>query len=230
MLNIDPSRNLLITVSLLDAVKWLQDCPSSWKERAFNGLNATVERIWTEPNTAIKIGMDFEKQVVGRLELDPVDFLRTFEHHPAGAKLGIFQEMCRGGEMQKVLKEIITVEEQPFCLYGKADVFFADRIIDIKTTSNWKGADSFKKKLQHKMYSYISGIPKFTYLVAEFQEFEGPGGRPDHLCVDVHRVDIEGMHKISCLEEIVDRIKDTVSFLQSDSKLLNAYLKKFCKY
>ena len=129
------AKDLLITSSILDSFAWFKEAPLSWKERATTDLTNSLKRIYTPPDPKVQRGIDFENRITRHLLGPRTQFIAA-----NGKKLGIIWDECHGGLQQKVVKRIIEVEGQRICLYGRADIHYADphRIVDIKTTGNWK--------------------------------------------------------------------------------------------
>lgn len=234
---------LLITPSLLDAIDWFNIAPESWKERAYNGLKDTLNRVWNS-NFAVERGMAFERLVCGNLSLSRSAFLKTFEQHPAGEKLGLFYDRCVGGSLQKTIKKIVEVGGEEYLLYGKIDVSFPARNVDIKTTANYKGKNSYLDKTQGKIYAIADNKPDFEFIVAEIpytpsEEAEIAKDTPVKvdltkiLCTDVHH--IETTYNIGVArEEIENKIARAIEFMKADGELPGslyyAYMHKFNMY
>ncbi|MHA1754897.1 MAG: hypothetical protein ACTSYR_05225, partial [Candidatus Odinarchaeia archaeon] len=119
-----------------------------------------------------------------------------------------------------VLKKYITVHGVEYCLYGKSDVIFEGKIIDIKTTKKYsrpKYANSF----QHKMYCFITGIPEFEYVVAEWDVFPKIKA--------VHRVKITSPADFF-EQEVITTVMNVRRFLADQPELLELYNTTFSKY
>ena len=207
----------LITTSLLGSIDWYNNCPESWKERALKDLTNTLSRIYTKPNVKAKRGMDFEKLLYNVLEMDKEekmissDFFRTIAR------------TCKGGIFQKKIKRFIEIDEEEYCLFGKVDVWFPNIIKDIKTTGNYKGRDSYLKGFQHKLYCYIEHISLFEYIIAIFKD--------DKISIDELRIiayEVENWDELE--KEVINKIKEVVTFLKETHNFLDLYLEKFSLY
>ncbi|MDD5358283.1 MAG: hypothetical protein PHX80_04000 [Candidatus Nanoarchaeia archaeon] len=204
----------LVTPTLIDSIKWYFNCPDSWKKKAFEEISNTLNRIWTEPSEAVKRGIDFEKRICKSLVNSRDDFIK--EH---GELLSAFYDHCVGAEQQKVLKKIITIKNQDFLLYGRADIYFDEKIIDIKTTGKWRGKSSYLTKSQSYFYSYMSEIKPFEYLIAVFD---------GNNISDIKSVQIENAY-VGAEKKIIDDVIMLIKFLGYYPDLDKAYQTIFTK-
>lgn len=213
----------LITTSLLGSISWARNCPPSWREKAFKDLRNQLARVWVEPEkgSAIERGIRFEKTVYALLnrgvDIESVNASDAFKE---------VLRKCENGEFQKRTKRFLTVAGEEYCIYGKIDVWkpTESKIIDIKTTSRFKGRDHYLGSMQHVIYCHNERVPDFTYLVVEF---DGDGS---NTIVDLHEIEYHNDNYDAMKAEIEDRIVDTMEFLQSDEELLKLYLTKFSRY
>jgi len=153
---------LLITPTLLDAVSWCKSCPASWKVKAQSSLAATIRREKYKANKQALRGIAFENTVY--------DLVKRNDYDSGTEHVQKVADMCRGGSFQNVLKRQIQLQGEDVVLYGKSDVMFLDKIVDIKTTDNWRGEGKYLKGMQHVIYTYIADITEFYYIVALFQK------------------------------------------------------------
>lgn len=208
---------LLMTPTLWDSIDWLQKSPASWKTRAYTSLSNTLNRIWA-PTDAIKRGIAFEEQICyGQNPIDEIAPELKGKFNMAYAMIH-----AEGHSFQKKAKKIVEYDNKEFCLYGKMDVAFPDLIIDIKTTGNYRGKSSYLSKWQHKVYTWLTRIKDFKYIVFEFDEH-------GNLC-DIHFIDyhVDDFGPIG--KEIMSNLDKVVTFLRSDKKLSKAYMKTFNLY
>lgn len=204
----------LITPTLLDSLDWYMKCPPSWKERAYDGLSNTLNRVWVS-NVHVEAGMKLEKQIYEWANRDQEEW--------EGSKL--FTEICnhvKGGNFQAKTKRIIDINGVEYCLYGKLDVLFPELIIDIKTTSDYKGKSNYLSKWQHKFYCYLKNIPEFIYIIAELEDLIK--------IKKVHYVEYRMENKEKVEEEIIEKVKEFMGFLDMYPELKKAYHEKFCLY
>jgi len=209
----------LITPSLIGSVEWLQKCPDSWKERAFNSLHSSLARDYSKPmDHAVKRGIDFENMVYKVLgnELVDVNSLKCSE---------LFKDVlrhCKGGIFQQKTKSLIEIDDVEYCLYGKKDVSFTDKTIDIKCTGKFKSARTYLDTVQHKLYCYNDKIEKFEYLVCVMDE--------EDKLTDIHIVEykVDDFEKLR--EDIIKRVRKTIEFLKLDTELYDLYINTFNMY
>ena len=202
----------LITPSLLNSFAWYNNCPYSWKEKAIQDLSNYLNRVPFEPNEYFERGNKYEKQVKalcnGWKVEDPMPTIKEM------AKL------CKGGLWQQNTKVFIVIDNVEYIVCGRIDVLKKDEIIDIKTTSNYKGEDSYLSTSQHVLYLYanheIGGtINKFRYLVSDFNE--------------IHKVSFEVEDWDLLRVEAFKLLTDFLNFLKGNKSLQEAYLHKFCR-
>lgn len=212
----------LITASLIGSVEWLQNCPSSWKEKAYNDLFNQLSRIWPkETPHYIQRGFDLENKVQQIVESGTVETIKSSEHF---SKL---LNHCVGGKFQKTTKSFMTINNEEYCLYGKIDVWFPETIKDIKNTQSYKES-SYKKSAQHMIYCHNEQIKDFVYLVADFndKDKEVKNKAIQELYeVPIHIDDFEVLEN-----ELRDRIKKTIDFIYADEDLAKLYETKFNRF
>lgn len=202
----------LITTSILDSFEWFNNCPPSWKDKAHKDILSSLRREPWKPHKSAKRGMEFEDMVYAHARL---------KKSTGGSRH--FQEVvnkCRGGKFQQVLKKNIKVNGNNVVLYGKVDVLFEDRILDIKTTENYRGASKYLNGWQHLLYLYMSGLQDFSYLVVLFEEY------PSLLIVDKYETPFHTDNPIDLLEDIEHGIMDLHDWIDSEG-LWHDYEMKF---
>jgi|WetSurMetagenome_2_1015567.scaffolds.fasta_scaffold161458_3 hypothetical protein len=173
-------------------------------------------RVWIEKpdKDTLRLGRDFEDKVYQYASIEKE--FKSSEH------FRWFVDQCKGGIFQKKLRKIMNIDGEEYCLYGKSDVWFPDIIKDIKTTHAWKGEERYLSSFQHKMYCYVDGIMRFSYLVAEFQDLPKP------TIVAHHEVKYE-TPSLELLEgEILETIAKFISNVNAESDLKLLYETKFC--
>jgi len=207
----------LITTSLLSSIDWFNNCPPDWKDKAFKDLNNTLARIWTTPNPAAQRGMTFEKLLY--------DVLRRGNENrvTCSDKFKEVMKACKGGIFQKKIKKFIEIDGNEYCLFGKLDVDLPEKIIDIKTTGNYKGRMNYLKSMQHKLYCYITKKSKFEYIIAEFYGDSGPIEK-------VHYIPYEVDYWEKIEEEIIEKIREAINFLKTDEEIFELYTTKYSLY
>jgi hypothetical protein len=150
-------RTLLVTTSLLDSVDWFLDCPASWRDKAYKSIVATIRREPYTPMPHAQRGIDFENAVYAMKNGSEV-FNKIVAY-------------CKGGNTQSKIKTTMEIGQHTVLLFGKIDVDFKDKIVDIKTLENAARVNKYLDKWQHIVYLYITNKPLFEYLVVLFEKF-----------------------------------------------------------
>lgn len=231
---------LLITPTLLNSIDWFQNCPQNWKMKAYDDLKRMLSRDYSQPiPDPVKKGIEFENRVYEILQSGKnIDQLQCSDYFKQVLRI------CQGGKFQKKSKKIMSCAAtydystwwknnksslenslthiDSFCLYGKIDVFFPDRIIDIKTTNNFSSG-KYLKTFQHKIYCYNEKIEKFDYLVVVMD---------GNTITDVKTESYTVQDWDELREEIGKKIISVMQFFHACGKedLLPLYLEKFCLY
>lgn len=206
----------LITASLVGAVDWLQKCPPSWRTKALDDLtNQLARRSFDVPPPSMQRGMDFEAAVYSRAGL---------VNNKGSEHFMWFVEQCRGGIFQKKTKRYVEIDGVEYCLYGRIDVWFHDVIKDIKTTGRYRGKEKYLDSFQHKLYCFTERIPKFKYLVAEFQ------GDADHFIVARHEIEYVVEDWARLRKEVLEKVRSVITFLKHDEELFELYNTTFSRY
>lgn len=220
----------LVTSSLLDGYDWLTSCPESWKSRALDDFIAMIRRQPRPVSEACKRGIEFERLVCNNCDGMDSDEFRSFmtKHYSTRLKGEALNkavdvvcevaESCKGGEQQVAVMKDIEIDGKEFHLFGYADVVFPRKIIDIKTTGNYKGDEAYLKRSQHLMYSLCTGIKDFEYVIAVFR-----GDYP----ADIRRVKASPMEE-ECRSVLGRRIRDVARFLEN-AGLWDDYENNFTK-
>lgn len=222
--------SLLITSSLIDSVAWAKTAPDSqcrddpsmsWKQKAYSDLKNTLARIWTPGNKAVERGMRVENAVYKVISDKKVD---TVKCSPLFKQV---LDKCNGGVFQKKTKKFLEIDGKEYCLFGKIDVYFPDKIIDLKTTTEYKGRSKYLGNIQHKLYVLNERIPRFEYVIMEF------GTEDSDIIQNVHTVEYVQEDFEALKAEVVQAIKDTMSFIDQFDEpgdLKDLYLHKFNMY
>lgn len=204
-------RNKLITPSLLNSFNWLNKCPHSWREKALEDLTNLLNRAPFKPNKYFVRGNKYENQVRSICRgISPNDVMSTAVE---------MAELCKGGKWQEKIRAFIYIDDVPFCISGRIDVLFPDEIIDIKTTTTFKGDESYLSTSQHILYLF-SAIHKkmpqrqFKYLVTDFEQ--------------IHEVPFEVGDPALLRVEVWRMINEFLDYLNKHKDLLEAYETKFC--
>ncbi len=213
---------LLITPTLLNSYDWLQKCPPSWKERAYTDIMNTLNREPWKPNRAVRMGIDFENKVYANANRTDLEKLNASEN---------FIKICKrvkGFDFQKSTKLIVNVDGEDYCCFGRLDCYSKDEIIDIKTTANFGGNAKYLSGWQHKFYTALEQIRRFTYLVAEWENAE----LENFIIKDVHEVLYElDLNEVeSVIHEIKDHIRAFIDYVNFDDGMKEAYYTRYNKF
>lgn len=128
----------LVTASLIGSINWYKNCYPTQKQKAAKDLRNMLARIATPASPALLLGIKFENAVCKATALKP-------EEVAGNDHFKWIVEETRGGQFQRKTTSMLNIDGYDYCLYGKIDAWFPDIIKDIKTTSNYKGEDSYKK-------------------------------------------------------------------------------------
>ena len=102
------------------------------------------------------------------------------------------------------------------------DVVLPKKIIDIKTTSNYKGPENYLKGWQHKWYCFTEEIFDFEYVVAEWGL--------SYTLDDVYVVKYQAPGLPELKVDIMKGVKKFIAFLKANDDLWDAYYNKYCLY
>lgn len=217
----------LITSSLLDGYDWLKSCPKSWKNKALDEFYSTIRREKRLVSKETQRGIEFEKLICDNCNKMTDGELKTFVYDYYKS-VGVKDEIrlsnaafvacciagrCKNGEQQVKLSKDICIDGEDYELFGYADILHKDRIVDIKTTKNYKEGYLYVKRSQHYIYSICSGITKFEYDVADFNESDSPWS--------FKSIEFE-MNMEENFSIIESRIKDVVDYMKK-SNLFDDY-------
>ena len=216
-------KSLLITSTILDSFAWYKSAPPGhWKEKATEDFKNALNRIYTPMNEDAKRGVDFENGLYRSLYLDRDTFI---ERH--GKQCAKFFDECAGKTQQAKLQKTIEVDGQNYKLYGKADIFSPEKIIDIKTCSNWRGPEKYLDKSQHLLYITASNIPSFEYLVAVGDSIKDSVTEKMSWVVDCVIPIDASMSVEEASNKLADRIREFVGFLSDNKAYMDAYISVF---
>ena len=177
---------LKITKTLIESWAYTFSAGDDYQEAAYNDFLNTLNRVKTEPNEAMKNGLEFEdlcyrmaegENVVEEVllpEINPVSGetyeTRKFPKWYDGAKKIV--RIIENGQFQVPVSRDLEVAGQKFWLYGICDVVKAGAIYDIKFRTKSLGSDDVYGKYldcsQHPLY--LKALPeasRFVYLVSD---------------------------------------------------------------
>lgn len=197
---------LRISPTLLDALDWYRNCPSSWKQRAFEGIVSRLQRKPYETTKAAEKGLLFEDAVQKMAETGDIEITAPFMRQQAF--YDIAAELC-GYKWQEWKEATMNIKDYGVVrMVGRLDAYCDDCIVDLKTTSSYKGENKYKKNWQHKFYCYWTGIPHFKYIVAEWEN-------EDSLSIaNVYHIDIT-QNVDDAKEDIYNGLRGFFAFLKT---------------
>lgn len=225
----------LITQTILSSYKWMLTAPNSWKERATNDFILKLKREDKfEPTPEAQRGINFERLICDRCnKMDEDNFIRSIvlqmendlinvnEEYMERLRniLRVFYKSCKGGTQQAKLVKDIEIEGEIFTLFGYADILFPDKIIDIKTCTDYREA-KYSGSIQHTIYQYCTGIKTFQYIVADYNKTSLPQ--------EFHIVDAT-CSDLNTVEQVLRmRLTEFLHYLKANG-LWDTYLQKFCR-
>lgn len=211
--------NLVITPTLLDAFDWYLTCPEDWRARAKEELIAKITRKPFEASEAALKGIKLETAVQEICEsAESIDALK------ATAPFKRLCKLCKGGQFQTWQETFFEHENQPVRAYGKVDVLFDDRVIDIKTTGKYGGKNKYLAGWQPTVYLLATKRPIFEFLVAIWEAeaaLKVRELRVISLCVTPPQL-------LQMRQKLIDRYAEFTAWLKKEG-LYDEYLYTFCK-
>lgn len=209
----------LITSSLLDSFDWLKSCPKTWQERAQDEFIAMIRREPRPTSEACQRGIDFEDLVCKNCNnMNDEEFkdyaynyydqkgIKGYDRDIGAHTTLSVAKVIRGGQQQVPIMKDVMLNGEEYHLFGYADIILPNKIIDIKTTSNYKEGYHYVKRSQHYLYSMCTGINTFEYLVADYKDSKVPR--------DLHRIEFE-MHQEENLWVLEQRVGNLINFLKN---------------
>ena len=211
----------LITPSLLNSLHWyLKESFAKTEAEQRQEFLQTLRREKTEPNEAMRLGIEFEEAVLdaskSNFDLrnfeDSIDEDSVFcENKAYDLCVASLSRIVQGGFWQQSVKKDLTVGNHEFLLYGRTDVIKRDTVFDIKFTSNYE-LGKFQDSSQHLIYLYCSDLPKFSYLISDGKDW----WREDYF----NHAGVEG--------EIKSKVSEFLDYLEQDKEAKELYLKEVC--
>lgn len=143
-----------VTPSLYSAYYWYKRLEGTTDEDFLN----TLRKIDTPKTELMQRGIDFENSILTATE--------TGEYIGDDAVFEI-AKLIKGGEWQKLCQRQLNDD---VLVKGRIDVYFPDKIYDIKFTDNYD-LGKYKYSIQHLVYMYCTDVPVFEYLVGTPSSF-----------------------------------------------------------
>lgn len=208
----------LITPSLFGSINWFNVCPDSWKEKAYKDLYNMLARIWTEPNEAVQRGMLFEKVVYNTLK-----GAKKISEIKCSEKFKKLLNICKGGQFQIKVKSFLDVDGIEYCLYGKIDVFFPEKIIDIKTTGKEIDKKKYLNSMQHILYCWITQIKDFEYWIVLFKDLTNE-------MIDIVNINYHVDNFDYLKSKIETEIRNMIQFISHHEELKKLYENTYTQF
>lgn len=209
---------LAITPTLLNSFDWYNKMNAGkWKDKAYKDIANKVKRISSPMGPEAIKGIEFEDAVQKICEAGTIESCKASQNFKTVCRF------CEGGKFQQWCEFYFTDGEgNAVRAYGKIDVLFEDKIIDIKTTKEYKGPESYTKGWQPAIYCLAKDIAEFQFIVAEWESPES-SKVAEVYPVETVMVDAADTHAL-----LVKKYDDFVKFLKQQ-RLYDAYLYDFCK-
>jgi len=213
--------SILVTQSLHGSISFYRGANVEWREKAHKSLCELLGRVYPDelPEPAQR-GIDFENTIFNMIrsnrDIDKVECSEYFK---------IFIKACKGGKFQKKVKAFLTIDGDEYCIYGKIDVAFPNKIIDIKTTGKWTrwSEENYYKQVQHHFYCWIERIKEFEYMIAIFNDKE-------KRVVDYRSIPYEAMEWGEEEKLITQEIRDMRDFLEKEPELFDLWHNTYSLY
>jgi hypothetical protein len=206
----------LITQDLISAVDWLRTSPPSWKIKAYEDLKNKLNRVYGEMSIEAKKGIELEDALNKSIHKVDLKCSKEFK---------TLIDYVKGYTQQKKTKSFLTIDNVEYCLYGKIDYYKPDHLIDLKSTSEYKGSAKYLKTYQHLIYCYNEKIKTFNYIIAEFESKESKKIK------NIYNVPFILTDSFEDLKILIEnKIKDIITFLSMDDVLYNLYNTKYCMF
>lgn len=150
----------LITPTLLDAFNWFYIL--SDKKNAKEDFLKKLKKEYTEPNEAMKAGIQFENDIMLYCK---GGYCSQDSYYDCCVKeIG---DIVKDGTWQVTGKKDIEINGIKFLLYGRSDVLKIFTIYDIKFVKSFDEG-KYKNSNQHKLYFNIfPEMKEFVYLVSD---------------------------------------------------------------
>ena len=204
-----------ITPTLLQSFDWCENCPPSWKEKAFADLKSTLSRKPFEPTPAITAGIKLEQAVQRAVEEELTTGSEFFQK---------ITRQCIGGKFQTWCQYYTEVEGIKTRCYGKKDVTMPGKLIDLKTTAKWDGNSDKKYRAgwQPAIYGVADKVTEFQFIVAVWES------KDVFKIKDVRNVLVSGMDLDERRRAVDQRSAEFLMFLRQHN-LYDTYAYTYCK-
>lgn len=216
------TKKCLVTADLINSINWMLKAPNvivkgqsdpllTWSKKAYQDLVNKLNRVYGDMPLAAQRGIDFENKVYACVEKNKLN---------VGSKN--FQkvlESVRGFKFQEKIKKDERIGEYDCFLYGKVDAIKKNHIIDLKTTGNYSPSNFNNDSFQAQLYSYITKIHYFSFVVAEWLDY------PQIANTHISRCFFPDMNDLQ--KRIHEKVTSAFQTLK-DYDLWEVYRDKFC--
>lgn len=206
-----------ISPTILDSFNFFKNAPKSWKRKAKDELILKINKIPFKPSAEIQFGLDFERELQRTLSEGKVASpgFKELMESPFVTKSS---DLYRAAIWQQWTNSRILVDEIEVNLLGRIDCLLPDKIIDVKTTQNFRGETKYLSGMQHVVYCLTTRLSNFEYHVYEFLGKD---------LVNKHVVTYVAPSEAELVETITCSIKEFFAYLTTE-KLFDVYTKNFC--
>ena len=201
----------LITPTLLNQFDWMMNIEPEKKNKAEEDFSNILHRIYPDPSPAILLGRKFEHYIMKSVKTGK----------DGSDKFNQIRDIFHKAKFQQNTKKTIKVDGEQYLLFGRMDALFPDKIIDLKTTSNYRGEDYYLKGWQHRIYSYCTNILNFAYVVVVLNEDE----KIESYEIINHSIDIQLAKNL-----IIGKIRELNEFLEKNEHYEHAFKHIFTRY
>lgn len=205
-----------ITPTLLDKMDRINKA-GEYRLKELKELENTLLRKPYETSPAAQKGIYFENTVQKRCE----DIRAGRAKNDVGSEyFKAVVDRCMFGRFQIWTEFYIDSHLGRVRAFGKIDVEKPDKVIDLKTTGNYKGAAAYLEGWQPKFYLTGTGKDVFEFVVA--------------LWANKHNYDIGALHILEYrrkgdeLERITSAYDEFINFLKAHD-MLDMYIYSYCK-
>lgn len=210
-------RNVCVNLSptMLDSFNFFKNAPKSWKSKAKEELLLKINKIPFKPSPEIQFGLDFEVALQEYSEENaPKEAFRALlESSFVGDHLALYKSAI----WQKWTSRTLLLDKIEINLIGRIDCFLPYRVIDIKTTRNFRGEAKYLSGMQHVIYCLTESVLNFEYHVYEFS-----GER----IIDKHVIDYVAPDENTLINIVKSSANEFFEFLDHEG-YLDVYKDKF---
>lgn len=152
-----------ISPTLIDKWDFYNNAPLNWQQTAWEGLLATIQKQPFVTTPAIERGFMIENILEKLCKKQPL----TAQEREFATPLVLQQAEAlslQHVQWQQWTAAVIECSNATIKLQGKIDCLCPDKIIDIKTTLNYK-PQKYENGWQRPFYCYMQQVPVFEFIV-----------------------------------------------------------------